>query len=89
MLPFPGKTPSPILKHWISLTNRKPERAKDENRNHLYCMSISTRGGDSRRQGKGTKGKATMTSGGGGTPVRHKIPIGIVIFLVVLYSDDI
>jgi len=41
-------------------------------------------GGDSRGHGEGTKVKATKTSGGlGGTPVRHKIPLKIVIFLVV------
>jgi len=27
--------------------------------------------------------KATKTSGGGRTPVRHTIPLGIVIFLVL------
>jgi len=48
-------------------------------------MSIITRGGDLRGQGEGTKVKATKTSGGGGggTPVRHTIPLGIVIFLVL------
>jgi len=35
MLPPPGATPPPILKHLISLANRETERAKDENRNHL------------------------------------------------------
>jgi len=45
-------------------------------------MSLSTRCSDSRGQGEGTKVKATKTSGGGGAPVRHTIPLGIVIFLV-------
>jgi len=34
-------------------------------------------------QGAGSKVKAPKTSGGGRTPVRHTIPLGIVIFLVV------
>jgi len=33
-------------------------------------------------QGEGSKLKAPKTSGGGRTPVRHTIPLGIVIFLV-------
>jgi len=33
-------------------------------------------------QGLGFKVKAPKTSGGGRTPVRHTIPLGIVIFLV-------
>jgi len=33
-------------------------------------------------QGEGSKLKAPKTNGGGRTPVRHTIPIGIVIFLV-------
>jgi len=37
-------------------------------------------GGDSRGQGERTKVKATKTSGR--TPVRHKIPLAILIFLV-------
>jgi len=44
--PFLGQPHPPILKHSISLTNREPERAKDENRNQYW--SIITRGGDSR-----------------------------------------
>jgi len=35
MFPPLGTTPPPILKHLISLTNIEPERAKDENKNHL------------------------------------------------------
>jgi len=35
MLPPPGATPPPILKHLISLANRETERAKDVNRNNL------------------------------------------------------
>jgi len=35
MLPPPGETLPPILKHFISLAIREPERAKDENRNYL------------------------------------------------------
>jgi len=31
---------APILKNLISLTNREPERAKDESRNNLQCMSV-------------------------------------------------
>jgi len=34
-------------------------------------------------QGAGSKVKAHKTSGGGRTPVRHTIPLGIVIFLVL------
>jgi len=66
MLPLPVATPPPILKHWIYLANREPERAKDEDRNHLWCRSISTRVGDLRGQGEGTKVKTTKTSGGWG-----------------------
>jgi len=33
-------------------------------------------------QREGSKVKAPKTSGGGRTPVRHAIPLGIVIFLV-------
>jgi len=33
--PFLGQPHFPILKHSISLANREPERANDENRNHL------------------------------------------------------
>jgi len=32
--------------------------------------------------GEGSKVKARKTSGGGRTPVRHTIPLGIVIFLL-------
>jgi len=35
-------------------------------------------------QGAGSKVKAPMTSGVGRTPVRHTIPLGIVIFLVLI-----
>jgi len=35
MMPPPGATPLPILKNMISLANREPQKAKDENRNHL------------------------------------------------------
>jgi len=38
-------------------------------------------GGESRGQGEGTNVEVTRTSVGE-TPVRHKIPLGIVIFLV-------
>jgi len=37
-----------------------------------------------RGQEEGSKLKAPKTSGGGKTPVRHTIPLGIVIFVVVL-----
>jgi len=40
-------------------------------------------GGNSKRQGEGTKVKATTTSGGG-TPVCRTIPLGIVKFLVFI-----
>jgi len=33
-------------------------------------------------QGEGTNVEANNTSGGGWRPVRHKIPLGILIFLV-------
>jgi len=39
-----------------------------------------------RGQGEGSKVKALKTSGGGRTPVRHTIPLGIVIFLVLNIS---
>jgi len=32
MLPPPGATPPPVLKHLLSLANRETERAKDENK---------------------------------------------------------
>jgi len=35
-------------------------------------------------QGAGSKVKAPKTSGGRRTPVRHTIPLGIVIFLVII-----
>jgi len=35
--------------------------------------------------GKGSKVKAPKTSGGCRMPFRHTIPLGIVIFLVVLF----
>jgi len=38
-------------------------------------------------QGEGSKLKAPKTSGGGRTPVRHTIPLGIVIFLVVIQKS--
>jgi len=38
-----------------------------------------------RVQGQGSKLKANKTSGGGRTPVRHTIPLGIVIFPVCKY----
>jgi len=38
-------------------------------------------GGDSRGQEEGTNVEVTKASGGG-TPVCHTIPLGIVIFLV-------
>jgi len=41
--------PPSILKHLMTLANREPQKAKDENRNHLYCSSISTRGGGAGR----------------------------------------
>jgi len=54
LIPIPTLTTLPlILKHLISLANREPQKGKDENRNHLYCRSISTRGGASRGQGEG------------------------------------
>jgi len=38
--------------------------------------------GDSKRQGVGTNVEANNTRGG--RPVRHEIPLGIIIFLVLL-----
>jgi len=60
-----GATPPFILKHLIYLANREPQEAKDENRNHLYCRSKSTRGGASRGQGEGTNVEATSGARGG------------------------
>jgi len=37
----------------------------------------------------GCKVKAPKTSGGRRTPVRHTIPLGIVIFLVLLVCEHI
>jgi len=38
-------------------------------------------------QGAGSKVKAHKTSGGRKTPVRHTIPLGIVIFLVYIQPN--
>jgi len=70
MLPLPGATPPPILKHLIFLAIRETEKAKDENRNHLECRFISTRGGYSRGQGERTKVEVTKTSRGWGVRFR-------------------
>jgi len=82
MLPPPGATPPFFLKHIISVANRETERGKDENRNHLSCRSLSTMGSDSRGQQEEANMEATKTSGGG-TPVHHTTPLGIVIYLVL------
>jgi len=39
--------------------------------------------------GAGSKVKAHKTSGGRKMPVRHTIPLGIVIFLVLIYQETI
>jgi len=48
---------------------------------------MSMRGWLFRGHGAGSKGKAPMTSGGRKTPVRHTIPLGIVIFLVFVIQS--
>jgi len=75
MLPTFGETSPTILKHFISLANSEPERAKMKT-GIIYsaCMSISTRGGDSRGQGEGIRlNGRRLTPVGGGSPVRHTI----------------
>jgi len=42
------------------------------------------RGGDYKGQGEGTNVEANKIKGGWGErPVRHKIPLGILIFLII------
>jgi len=50
----------------------------------LNSVGLSTSGGDLKWQGEGTKVEATKTSKGK-TPIRYKIPLGDVIFLVPSY----
>jgi len=47
------------------------------------------RGWGFRGQREVSKLKAPKTSGGGRTPVRHTIPLGIVIFLVSFEAKEI
>jgi len=54
MLPPPGETSPAILKHFISLTNREPERAKMKT-GIIYSVALYQRGveirGDREREG--------------------------------------
>jgi len=43
MLPPPGETSHPILKHFISLPNRDPERAKKKT-GIIYSVAVYQRG---------------------------------------------
>jgi len=82
MLPFLEATPplySKIVYIFGKNESQKERKIKTE---HLLCRSIFMRGGDSRGAGEGTNVDETKTSGGGEMPVRHKIPLRILIFLV-------
>jgi len=54
MLPPPGETSPPNLKHFISLANREPERAKMKT-GIIYSVALYQRGvvirGDREREG--------------------------------------
>jgi len=79
MLPPPGKTPLPILKHFISLANREPEIAKDENRNHLL-LGLYQKGVVMAGRERELKWKATKTSGGGDPSPSYNLPRDFNIF---------
>jgi len=82
MLPLPEATPPPpILKHLTCLANRETERAKHEKRNN-YSISLYQRGVVIREGRERELNGRRLTPAGGGTPVCHTIPLGIVIFLV-------
>jgi len=72
MLRSPGATPLLILKHFISMEIRETERGRWDR-----IISLN-------RKMEPTWKRLRLV--GGGTPVCNKIPLGIVIFLVLLVT---